>query len=286
VEKVTWRGTPGVGDFMWALNCVHLHAFETKTRVNLEMHWEHDEDYLHHFEDPETIIERMDYIHNFYHRQDDVVISHVFNSNGRYTDWKFEDDVIDAEDGNRQILAIQGRHKNRFEFESGRYLDEKGSDAPKNDWLFRQDAFRSTDKNSIVIWRPTFNAEIPRTWKRILTNQQWDDIIKKLRRQGINITELTYRTPIREAMYHISRCRLVLCYDGMWHYIAKNFAKPLAVISGEKVTKYHTPHALRISPLEESDLNIRFWMGNIPELLGHPKKKSQKYMEKMKFIYD
>ena len=285
MEKVTWRGTPGVGDFMWALNCAHLHAYHTNTKVNLEMHWEHGEDHLHHFEDPETIIERMHYIHNFYHRQDDVVISHVFNSNGRYSDWSFKEDIVPDDDGQLRIKASD-HPKNRFHFESNRYSDTPGQPAPKNDWLFRQDAFRSTDKNSIVIWRPTFNAEIPRTWKRILTNQQWDDIIKKLRRQGINITELTYRTPIREAMYHISRCRLVLCYDGMWHYIAKNFAKPLAVISGEKVTKYHTPHALRISPLEESDLNIRFWMGNIPELLGHPKKKSQKYMEKMKFIYD
>ena len=285
MEKVTWRGTPGVGDFMWALNCVHLHAFQTKTKVNLEMHWEHGEDHLHHFEDPETIIQRMHYIHNFYHRQDDVVISHVFNSDGRYSDWSFREDIVPDDDGQVRIKASD-QPKNRFHFESGRYLDTPGHSAPKNDWLFREDAFQNTDKNSIVIWRPTFNAEIPRTWKRILTNQQWDDIIKKLRRQRVNITELTYRTPIREAMYHIARCRLVLCYDGMWHYIAKNFAKPLAVISSEGVTKYHTPHAIRISPMEDDEINYRDWMGDIPELLGKPKRKSLQYFDQMKYIYE
>ncbi len=285
MEKVTWRGTPGVGDFMWALNCVHLHAYQTNTKVNLEMHWEHSEDYLHHFEDPETIIERMQYIHNFYHRQDDVKITHVFNSNGRYADWSFQDDIVKEDDGRKRIQA-NSRTKNRFEFESGRYSDTPGEDAPENDWLFRKGAFQEIDKNKVVIWRPTFNAEIPRTWKRLLTDRQWDDIIKKLRRQGLNITELTYRTPVREAMYHIATCRLVFCYDGMWHYIAKNFAKPLAVISSEQVTKYHTPHAVRISPSEDDEINIRDWMGDIPELLGHPKKKATKYLEKMKIIYD
>lgn len=285
MERVTWRGTPGVGDFMWALNCVHLHAYQTNTKVNLEMHWEHGEDYLHHFEDPETIIERMNYIHNFYHRQDDVMVTHVFNSQGRYSDWSFQDDVVHEKDGRSRIQAT-GRTKNRFEFESGRYSDRPTEKAPDNDWLFRKDAFQSVDANKVVIWRPTFNAEIPRTWKRLLTDRQWDDIIKKLRGQGLNITELTYRTPVREAMYHIATCRLVFCYDGMWHYIAKNFAKPLAVLSSEGVTKYHTPHAIRVSPSADDEMNYRDWLGNIPELLGHPKKKSIEYFEEMKVIYD
>lgn len=284
MEKVTWRGTPGVGDFMWALNCVHLHAYQTNTKINLEMHWEHDEDYLHHFEDPETVIERMHYIHNFYHRQDDVVITHVFNSDGRYSDWSFDDDVI-LEDGRKRIIG-RNTLKNRFEFESGVYSDVKGNPAPKNDWLFRKDAFQQVDKNKIVIWRPTFNAETPRTWKRLLTDSHWDDIIKKLLRAGLNVTELTYRTPVSESLYHISTCRLVLCYDGMWHYVAKNFAKPLAVISAEGITKYHTSHAVRISPLDDDKNNIRNWMGNIPDLLGHPKKKAVKYENRMSYIYE
>ena len=41
-ELVTWRGTPGVGDFMWALNACHRYAADHDIiKVNLEIHWEH-----------------------------------------------------------------------------------------------------------------------------------------------------------------------------------------------------------------------------------------------------
>ena len=78
MEYVSWRGTPGVGDFMWALNCVHNYCYTQNKQVTLEFHWEHDEHHLHHFEDPETIIERLEYMHNFYHRKDDVQVKHVY----------------------------------------------------------------------------------------------------------------------------------------------------------------------------------------------------------------
>ena len=67
-EKVSWRGTPGVGDFMWALNSCYAYAIRDNVYVDLEMHWEHGEDYYHHFEDPETIIERMEYIPNRFNK--------------------------------------------------------------------------------------------------------------------------------------------------------------------------------------------------------------------------
>ena len=98
MEIISWRGTPGVGDFMWALNCAHNHAYETGTKVELEFHWEHDESHNHHFEDPETIIERCDYLHSFYNRQDDVTIKHVYEAYSRYRDWKFGDDIVEEAD--------------------------------------------------------------------------------------------------------------------------------------------------------------------------------------------
>ena len=55
--KIEWRGTWGVGDFMMALNCAHRHSWNTGNVINLEMHWAHDRDHLHHFEEEETIIE-------------------------------------------------------------------------------------------------------------------------------------------------------------------------------------------------------------------------------------
>lgn len=287
MEKLTWRGSPGMGDIMWALNCAHAHAFEEKRPVNLEMHWNYGEDHMHHFEDPETMIERMEYIHNFYHRKDDVHVTHVYNSTGRYSDWKFEDDlVLEANGKKRQAAFSTHYNKSRFWFESGKYSDQPGDPIPNSHWFFRRDAFLPTDKKKVVIWRPLFNAETPRTWKRLLTNDKWDSIIAKLRAGGHYIVELSYRTPIREAMYHINTCRLVVCYDGMWHYIGRNFAKPMIVSSDEGITKYHTPNAVRANPDINALHNMMWWSDNMSEMLGQPKKKAIKYFEVHQYIYD
>jgi len=270
MEKVSWRGTPGVGDFMWALNSCHMRAWQSGLPINLEMHWDHSEDHLHHFEDPETIIQRMYYIHNFYQRKDDVEITHIFNSRGRY--------YYPPE-------KLSVKHKNRFWFESGSFNDAPGCPAPTNDWLFRKNTFKKRDPNKIVFWRPLFNAEVPRKWKRTLTNSDWEIILDKVSRRGMSITELTYRTPISEALYHISTARLIICYDGMWHYIAKNLATPMVVCSNEGVTKYHTPHAIRATHHLTEKTNIFWWCDNLKDLLRHSNKKAVRYFDKMEEIY-
>ena len=284
VEIISWRGTPGVGDFMWALNCAHNHAYETGTKVELEFHWEHDESHNHHFEDPETIIERCDYLHSFYNRQDDVTIKHVYEAYSRYRDWKFGDDIVEEADGSKRIAAIQRKNKARFWFQNGRYDDKEGSDIPCNDWGFRQDAFRNIDKRKVVIWRPTFNAETPRTWKKELTNDEWDVIIRQLSAAGLYVVELTYRTPVREALYHISTCRQIVCYDGMWHYIARNLYRPMLIISREGITKYHTPHALTTT--YDKGRNIWSWLDDMKDLLGKSKHKARHFEKKDEKYYD
>jgi len=286
-ELVTWRGTPGVGDFMWALNSCHKYAADHNIRkINLELHWEHGEDYLHHFEDPETIIERCNYIHNFYHQQERVEIHHIFNANGRYRDWKYADDVVN-ENGVNRVKAVNAHaQKNRFWFQSGYYNDDRGSPAPNNDWIFRQDAFQEYDPKRIVFWRPTWNAEKPRTWKRLFENDDWEQLIIHFKAMGFDMHELSYRTPASEAMYLISTARMVICYDGIWHYVAKNFARPLAVISGEGVTKYHTPNALRLNPeTHYDDRNVWWWIEHTSDLLGHTKNKAVDYENRMKQYY-
>ena len=148
MELITWRGTPGVGDFMWALNSAHNYCYQYNKKVTLEFHWEHEEDHLHHFEDPETIIERLEYMHNFYHRKDDVTVKHVYAQKTRYSGWKFSDDLVKEDDGSVRIMAKNRPNKKRFWFESGVYHDKEGSNrgAPNNNWIFREDAFRKTDK--------------------------------------------------------------------------------------------------------------------------------------------
>jgi hypothetical protein len=273
---------------MWALNCCHKYAADHDvSKINLELHWEHGEHHNHHFEDPETIIERCNYIHNFYHQQERVEIHHIFNADGRYKHWKFDDDVVLETNGDRRIAAIDNHgFKARFFFESGHYDDTPGSDAPDNDWIFREDAFQDYNPNRIVFWRPTWNAERPRTWKRIFDDSDWDRLIAHFRALGWDMHEVSYRTPVSEVMHLISTSRMVICYDGIWHYVAKNFARPLAVISGEGVTKYHTSNALRLNPeLPREEMGAWWWIEHIEDLLEQTKRKSVDYEDRMKTYY-
>ncbi len=266
---VTWRGTWGVGDFMMALNVVHLHAWRLNCHVNLKMVWEHGPDHLHHFEEEETIIERMERIHNFYHQKERVTVTHEFNHRGKYY---YSDEV-----------KRSTRHKNRFEFSDKSWSDALGEKLVDNEWTFREDCLDHPmyDKNKVVVWRPLFNAESPRTWKRLLTNDDWDGIIAKLRRAGLRIVELTYRTPVSEALFHIATCRMTVTYDGMWHYIARNFHKPMIVISEEGITTYHTPNAVKISHNPEKQNSIKRFWSDMGGILGEAKQKSIFHRDKI-----
>lgn len=265
---VTWRGTWGVGDFMMALNVCHLHAWKTNCKINLEMHWEHGEDHLHHFEEEETIIERMTRIHNFYHDKDRVTVTHLFNqTSGRYyyTDWQ----------------KRHKKNKNRFTFSDNSWSDKPGAELADNRWIFREDCLDHPmyDRKKVVIWRPLYNAEEPRTWKRLLTNDVWDGIILLLRRTGLHVTELTYRTPVSEALFHIATCRQIVCYDGMWHYIGRNFCKPMIVISEEGITTYHTPDAVKLSHNPKKKNSIKQFWHDLSGLLGRSKRKAREQRE-------
>jgi hypothetical protein len=246
MEKVRWRGTWGIGDSMNALNVCHNYAWSKGIKVNLEMHWSHDENHLETPKDPETIVQRTDWIHTQYHRQDDVVLTHVFNSD------LFPKGNMNS-DSNKIRQIFDSGHKEPFD----------------NDWIFKPESF-TKKKKKIVIWTHTYNTKKPRTWKRFLTNDDWYDIIKLLSWEGWDTVELTYRTPIRDAFKQISEADFVVCYDGMWHYIARNFGKPMFIPSWEGVTHYNTPNAVR-RPIQ---LNVEEWPPEkVPELITKARKE-------------
>ena len=225
MEKVRWRGTWGMGDAMMALNVCHNYCYQNNTKVNLEMHWETEEGHLETPEDPETIVERMEWIHTRYHREEDVTITHVYNS-----------DLFPKGNTNPD------NKKKRYYFDSGTYA---GNKKPQNQWPFKKKEYKNNIKTKkIIVWTPTYNSEEPRKWKRILTNDDWRCIIKLLRREGWIVVELTYRTPIRDVYKQIQDADYVFCYDGMWHYIARNFATPIFIPSRANITKFHTPQVV------------------------------------------
>jgi len=220
-DDIHWKMTPGIGDVQWALNTAHRTAHVLGRPVKLTCHWYEDPNKLHHFEDPETIMERLYYLHDYYYNQDWVNVVHQYPG---------DPDIYHQ----RNTGTFHGT-----------------GNAITNSWMFRDDVSLPVDEKKFVYFSAAHNAEQPRDWKLLIDRYEWDDVVSNLELAGFEPVELTYRTPISEVMYHINTCRFVICYDGMWHYIAKNFWKPLIVVSRSAITKFNTPHALM---LDETDI--------------------------------
>lgn len=216
--------TPGVGDLMLAMNIAYMRSMYLQRTVTLDLHWYHDKNFLYHFEDPETIIERAEYIRKFYSEDFvDVRIHNIFNS----SDTKLlHDRYVNFDRSYPSGKDNKIKQKIRY-----------------NDWYFRKTGLKTIDKK-IVIWTQVSNAQEPRPFKRPYDRSEWNDVICIIEMQGYSVVEIDYRTPISEVMYHIGTAEACLCYEGMWHYIAKNFCKPMIVLTKDVITKYHTPDAL------------------------------------------
>ena len=257
-NEVDWKGTPGVGDILFGLNAVHMMTHLIRKRrelpqMTMNVYWEHDRDFLYHFEDPETIIERAEYLHNFYYDKDAVRMNHIFNS----TD--------------KEIQKL--RHRG-FQKESSptSVLDALPS------WIFRQDLWYDNPvENKVVFWRPLFNKEKPRGWKRIFTDDDWKKIISILENSGFSLTELTYRTPVREAMYHIRTCRFCIFYDGMWQYIAKNLCKPVIALGASGIIEVHNPNGVHFRTPDDKKNDFSWYIHNIRKHLNHMDSRADRY---------
>ena len=101
-----------------------------------------------------------------------------------------------------------------------------------------------------VYWTPQYNSEPPKSWKRQLTEEDWN--LSKERFESISdIAELSYRNTVDVAFQMIKECDFIFCYEGMWHFIARNFAKPIVIQSGERVTEQNTPQVKRLHTRED-----------------------------------
>ena len=214
-DFIEWKGTPGIGDAMYGLNIAHMRAFVNQKPTTLVIHWYHSQDYLYHFEDPETIIERIEYLHSRYLWPSMVNLEHVFNSSDKQ-------------------LYVQ-RYRNVFRY-NGEPLARY--------WSFDTKFFTTPKLNKIVIWRPSFNADHPRFFKLPLISYEWLSIINDLKNLDFEVVEIDYRTPVSEVFYHIRTAEFLLSYEGMWHYVGKNFFKPHMVLSDDPITKWHTPFSV------------------------------------------
>lgn len=205
---------------MYGLNIAYMRSFVNQKPTTLEIHFYHPKEYYYHYEDPESVVERFNYIQQRYMWKDIVNIKCVYNSTDTALYKKF----------------YQGIHRRR-DSELYRY------------WALDPTIQTPSTSNKIVLWRPTFNLrqQIDNS-KHILNDDEWQRLIDRLSDFGYDIVEIDYRTPISEALYHIRTCECCLSYEGMWHYITKNLFKPHIVLSNSSITRWHTPAAVKIEP--------------------------------------
>lgn len=233
-DVIKWRGHHGVGDFMYGLNMAYYVSHILKEKITLRIFWDYNRDFYWAHDDHETIFERLDYLHSFFHNKDKLVkVEHVYDY--PHVDRDFRGEMVlnlrrgypqDAKPlpkgkSNHLVLASELTH-----------------------WRFADFAQRNTVENKVVIWRPFLNAERANKWKLVWTPWDWDIIIELLEKQGYNIHELDYRTPVREAMYAIQRCEFVVAYDGMWQYITRNLLKPAIMLGDNSIIRTHNPQAV------------------------------------------
>ena len=234
-DFVKWKTTPGIGDLQMGMNMAYFRSQLLQKPITVELHWYHGKHYLYHFEDPETILERFKYINSMMIKEKtDVTFKHKFFSNDAY------------------VYTRRAVGYNQVKWGHPRIRDcewlMKGWDEPR-------------EGNKIVVWRSTFNAQLPRRFKRTFDGDIWLQMFDILREQGYEIQEIDYRTPIREVFFHLRTCICTVSYEGMWHYVAKNLCTPMIVITRDKVTKRHTPHALiyNIGPPDSTRFSMKYF---------------------------
>jgi hypothetical protein len=207
--NVKWSTGIGYGDFVTGLGYAHTSAIKYQTPVNIEFHWKHSQDHLFSANDPETIVDRCNYIHSIMRLLSQVSVSHVFNSD---PDWRFYNQLD-------EFNPLHG--------------------------LWYSTIKPKTEKKHVAIWTTDFNVSFPGKFKDPV-NKKWNDIRHKL--SDYVLEEITYRTPVKEAIEIVNRCEFGIGYDGLAHQLFKFMWKPLFVFCERKwLNNILVPQAILLS---------------------------------------
>ena len=264
MKQFKWRGTWGMGDVCMALNVAHNYSHTHDVLVELEMHWNHDEDYKEHELDPETIVQRMSGLYRQYYQNERVSLTHVFNTS------LFEYNIPYTQDYQQKTRWIFPDNKPNADIN------------PYRDWVFKKMPNPTFSKKRAVIWTPNHNSEPPKVWKRQLSKEDWDNVKYKLEEIS-SVTELTYRTPVYEAYRAIQNADYIISYEGMWHGIARNFAKAIAIQSPESVTLKNTP---QVKILSSRDKFFQWFNSDLSTRITGVQNRAKEYYKKLIKYYE
>lgn len=229
---IPWKGKIGYGDIISPICYAHNLADKHTMDVDLVFRWPHGPDHKFHEDDPETLMERADYIARWvrpslYQR---VNVSHEYDQ------------------------EMKHNHEN--------YVD----DGPCHNTRFHQQRTALvTEQKRIVVVHSMNNKEQfqdydpGKTWKDPLgcgpNGTHWPMITRKLSNMGYQLHEIDYRTPIEKAVSTMQRAWLLIGYHGSATWLGKFMGMPMVIFSKHKrLTPRSFPWAIVIG--YSSDFNI------------------------------
>ena len=188
--NIEWRGGIGYGDFVTGLGYAHNCALKYETDIDFKIHWNHSKDYKPNPIDPETIIERCQYIYSLF-QSEKVKLIQQTNS---FPNFRFINQFHEFE-------PVHGMYNLSFK--------------------------ESLTENYVVMWNSLTNTTPVKKFKDPLTKKEWKmtkDIIKDF---GYNVVEVDYRTPVVEVIDLCKNSVGGVGYDGSIHQIFKLIQKPV-----------------------------------------------------------
>lgn len=191
---IQWRSDEGYGDFITGVGYAHSSTIKYQRPVAITFHWPNPKNTLLSSIDKEPINYRFDVILEYFKPVEGLTIKHEYNSSPNY----------------------------RFINELEEFNPLHGLWYPKNKL--------SVESGLVVFWSSKHNLKFPGYPKDPLYDH-WDNIVLDLTRLGYQVVEVTYRTPIREAMELMCRCEFGIGYEGMIHQLFKFLWKPIIIAS-------------------------------------------------------
>ena len=263
------RGTPGAGDFMFTMCSAIYAANLLKTKINIIFYWDHDLEYEHNFEDPESIYQKLDWFYSRLYNNHLITYEHVTNF-----------DLKKTFDGN-MMLNLEQTAANKH---------SKNMPKGVSSWKFKKHLYDiEVFPKKVTVWRFKFNSAPPSSWKTEYDDAYWDNICETLISKGYDVHIIDYRTPIREAFYHIQTSRFVMGYDGMWHYLARMLYKPTIITGSNSIVKMHNPQAIFFhSPKTDTLQNntLQQFINNIDVKLPELDDRCRAYKNKVDHIIE
>lgn len=230
--KIEWRGGIGYGDFVTGLGYASNCTIKYNVDVDFIIHWDHNETYKPNPNDPETILERCQYVYELFCNKR-MSLTQITNSkpNFRFINQFHEFDPVHG------MYNLPLEHKN---------------------------------KKYIVMWTSLNNTVPVKKFKDPLSKNDWlmvKDIVKDF---GYDVIDIDYRTPIADVIDLCQNSAGGIGYDGSIHQIFKLIQKPIILFCERtELNKLLLPWATQYknfekffhqdSLFEESKNNLIIW---------------------------